>query len=142
MAVTYFDSSALVKLLIDEPDSEVARSAWDACDVPVSSRLAQVEVRAALASSHRNHDLTAEGLIETELAWADFWGFMAPIDLSEAIAGHAGDLAGFHSLSGADAVHLASALAVGTADLTVAVWDRRLHRACRAAGLAVAPAEV
>ena len=42
------------------------------------------------------------------------------------------------NLSGADAVHLASALEVGAADLVVAVWDRRLHRGAVAEGLTVA----
>jgi predicted nucleic acid-binding protein len=39
----------------------------------------------------------------------------------------AGHLARAHALRGADAVHLASALAVGDPGLIVAVWDRRLH---------------
>ena len=52
----------------------------------------------------------------------------------------AGDLAALHSLRGADAVHLASAVALGVADLTVAVWDQRFHAGVIAAGLAAAPA--
>ncbi len=55
---------------------------------------------------------------------------------------HAGELAARHHLRGADAVHLASALALGSADLTVAVWDRRRHAGVAAAGLAVAPANI
>ncbi len=43
-------------------------------------------------------------------------------------------------LRGADAVHLASAVALVQADLTVAVWDRRLHAGIVAVGLSVAPA--
>ena len=38
----------------------------------------------------------------------------------------------------AAAVHLASALAIGSANVTVAVWDKRLHAGAIAAGLAVA----
>jgi predicted nucleic acid-binding protein len=43
------------------------------------------------------------------------------------------------ALRGADAIHLASALAVGDAELLMAAWDRRLSTAARAAGLAVTP---
>lgn len=43
---------------------------------------------------------------------------------------------------GADAVHLASALAVNDPDLVVAVWDRRLHVGVLAAGGRVAPANL
>ena len=39
----------------------------------------------------------------------------------------AGELAAARSLRGADAVHLASALALGRSDTIVAVWDPRLH---------------
>jgi hypothetical protein len=45
-------------------------------------------------------------------------------------------------LRGADAVHLASALAVDNADLIVAVWDHRLHAGTLAAGIQVAPASL
>ena len=44
-------------------------------------------------------------------------------------------------LKGADAIHLASALAFGR-DLVFTTWDRRLHRAARAEGLRVAPASL
>ena len=55
---------------------------------------------------------------------------------------HAGHLARTHALRGADAVHLASALAVGDPDLIVAVWDRRLHAGAQAAGCRLAPAKL
>jgi predicted nucleic acid-binding protein len=55
---------------------------------------------------------------------------------------HAGQLARVHALRGADAVHLASALAIGDPDLVVAVWDRRLHAGAKAAGVRVAPAQL
>jgi hypothetical protein len=53
-----------------------------------------------------------------------------------------GELAARHALRGADAVHLASALAVGDSELIVAVWDRRLHAGAQATGLRVAPADL
>ena len=62
------------------------------------------------------------------------------MELTPAVERDAGLLAREHRLRGADAVHLASALALDVADLTVAVWDRRLHAGARAVGFAVAPA--
>lgn len=65
-------------------------------------------------------------------------------DLSGAGASHLGQSAGTparrHRLRGADAVDLASALALGVPELTVAVWDRRLHASAGATGLGVPPA--
>ena len=40
MAIVYFDSSALVKLVVDEDGSDLAAELWDGCDAALSSRLA------------------------------------------------------------------------------------------------------
>ena len=50
------------------------------------------------------------------------------------LVGVRGALAALHPPGGVDAVLLASALALGVTDLTVAVWDRRLHASVVAAG--------
>lgn len=140
MASVFFDSSALVKLLAEEPGSEVAAQVWDGCDAALASRLAYPEVRAALAAAGRNHDFDEAGLEAATLAWEDFWAAIRPVELTPVVARHAGDLARRHSLRGADAVHLASALALGYSELVVAVWDHRLHAGVVAADLAVVPA--
>lgn len=142
MAVVYFDSSALVKLVVEEFGSDLVADMWDACDAPVTSRLAYPEVRAALAAAGRNHDLTAEDLEQAESAWEEYWASVRPVELTEAVSAHAGQLARQHALRGADAVHLASALAVKDADLIMAVWDQRLHDGARAVRLRVAPVEL
>ena len=56
-----------------------------------------------------------------------------------ALARQAGDLAAGHHLRGYDAVHLASALRLGS-DTMLVTWDDRLRDAAVDAGLAVAPA--
>ena len=140
MPLVYFDSSAFVKLVVEEPGSDLAAEVWDGADAVLSSRLAYPEVRAALAAAGRNHDLDEVGLEAAEQAWEQFWAATRPVDLTVAVEQRAGRLAGTHGLRGADAVHLASALAIGDAELVVAVWDRRLHGGALAVGLAVAPA--
>jgi hypothetical protein len=67
---------------------------------------------------------------------------MRLVETNADVAKNAGRLARYSLLRGADAVHLASALAVGTDDLVVAVWDRQLHSAWITAGLRVAPASI
>lgn len=142
MGIVYFDASAFVKLLTNESGSDVADVLWDGCDAAVSSRLAYPEVRAALAAADRNHDLTRPQLRAAERDWDEFWAAVRPVELTAAVEQHAGQLARTHSLRGADAVHLASALALGDPDLIVAVWDRRLHAGARAARCRVAPAQL
>jgi predicted nucleic acid-binding protein len=140
--LVYFDSSAFVKLLVEEPGSDLAAELWDGCDAALASRLAYPEVRAALAAAARNRDLGEDELRGTEQAWDEFWAATRPVELTAAVEQQAGRLARLHALRGADAVHLASALAVDGADLIVAVWDRRLHAGVRAAGIRVAPARL
>jgi len=138
--LVYLDSSAFVKLLVEEAGSELAAELWDGCDAAVASRLAYPEVRAALAGAARNHDLGDHDLDAAEQAWDEYWTATRPVEFTRAVEQHAGQLARSHALRGADAVHLASALAIGDPDLVVAVWDRRLHAGARAAGARVAPA--
>ncbi len=142
MALVYFDASAFVKLLAEEEGSELAAELWDGCDAAMSSRLSYPEVRAALAAAARDHDLDDGDLDAAEQTWAGYWAATRPVELSAAVEQHAGELARTHALSGADAVHLASALAISDTDLVVAVWDRRLHAGAHAAGLRVAPAHL
>jgi uncharacterized protein len=126
-----------VKLLLEEQGSDIAAELWDGSDAVVASRLAYPEV---LAAAGRNHDLGSEQLAKAEDSWEGYWAATRPVELTAAVERHAGALARSHALRGADAVHLASALAIGDPELVVAVWDRRLHAGAKAAGCAVAPA--
>jgi predicted nucleic acid-binding protein len=137
----YFDSSAFVKLLVEEDGSDLAATLWDGCDAAVSSRLAYPEVCAALAAAGRDHRLSPLDRERALAAWETYWGATRPIELTERVTVYAGQLAGEHSLRGADAVHLASLLAVGVADTLFAVWDQRLRDGARAAGVQLVPVQ-
>ncbi len=142
MALVYFDASAFVKLVVQEQGSETAARLWDGCDAALSSRLAYPEVCAALAAAGRQRDLGERALATAERAWYEYWAATRPVELTSAVERRAGELAQRHALRGADAVHLASALAIGDPELVVAVWDRRLHAGAVAVHLAVAPAKL
>lgn len=140
MTLAYFDSSALVKLFLPEVGSELAAGAWDAGAVPMSSRLAYPEVRAALAASVRRGVLSRTELSQATRSWDQMWAETHPVELTAATAKRAGELAERHALSGADAVHLASALVAAPAGVVMIVWDQRLRDAALAEGLPVVPA--
>jgi len=141
MTIVYFDSSAFVKLLVEEDGSELAAALWDGCDAAVSSRLAYPEVCATLAAAGRDHRLDSAGQHDAEEAWESFWAATRAVELTDAITAHAGQLARAHALRGADAVHLASVLAIGPADTLFAVWDQRLSAGAQKAGVQVAPTQ-
>lgn len=138
MAIVYFDSSAFVKLFVEEEGSDVTAELWDRCDLPISSRLAYPEVRASIAAARRDHRLTeADERLAVHL-WEQYWAAVRIVELTEQVGATAGALAGDHGLRGADAVHLASARAVAP-NVIVAVWDLRLASAARQLGFATVP---
>jgi predicted nucleic acid-binding protein len=139
VAVGYFDASALVKLLVEEPGSDVAARLWDAVDAVVTSRISEAEVAAALSAAARAGRLSAPGVRRARREWVDHWSACRVLEVAPAVAAQAADLCAVHVLGGADALHLASALALVGADPVMVTWDRRLHAASRAAGLVVAP---
>lgn len=141
MTVAYFDSSALVKLVVDEPGSDDAALLWDGADAVITSRVAHAEVRAALAAAHRNGRLEETDLRAAQAAWDTFRQALRLVEVTPQLEENAGDLAERHALSGFDAIHLASALTLTGLPTIVATWDLRLLRAARSAGLGSLPAQ-
>ena len=135
----YFDTSALVKVLVQEAGSDRARLLWDQTSSPVASRLAYPEARAALASAVRGGRLTPSHGRMAKGTLGRLWSQVHVIELTQAVAEAAGDLAERFALRGYDAVHLASALALGDPSAVVATWDRDLADAAVSAGLSIAP---
>lgn len=54
----YFETSALVKLFLDEPGADAARDLWDQADLATVGRIAYPEARAAFASAQRGGRIT------------------------------------------------------------------------------------
>lgn len=135
MRVAYFDSSALVKLVVEEAGSEDAALLWDGADAVLTSRVAHPEVRAALAAAHRDARLDATAHRRAKGEWAALHRALRMVELTPQLERAAADLAEQHALSGFDAIHLASALTLTGLSVIVATWDARLLRAARTSGL-------
>ena len=140
MTAAYFDSSALVKLVLEEDGSDVAMTLWQGASVALTSRLGLPEVEAAIAATRRRRGLPESFGRTTRTEWRQIQRGAWTVSLTRSIADTAADLVHAHSLSGADAVHLASALAFGIDSVVMVTWDRRLAQAALAEGLSVAPA--
>lgn len=140
MDIAYFDSSALVKLVVVEDGSEQAAALRGEADEVVSSELAYVEVRAALAAAQRDRRLTAQQHRSARVRWERIWDTTSAVTPATALIAHAGDLAEEYALRGYDAVHLASALALESSSIVVVSWDGRMRAGADRAGLAIAPA--
>ena len=140
MAACYFDSSALVKVLLDESGSDIARLLWTGADVLVTSVVAYAEVGAALAAAYRLGRLSNSDHTRAKVYWESMWKSISIVETTRDVVERAGALAERHHLRGFDAVHLASATVVPPDLAIVATWDRRLSEAVTAMGYVVAPA--
>jgi predicted nucleic acid-binding protein len=126
----YLDSSAVVKLIVREPESEALRSYLSSAGPLASSILTTVEVSRAV------------GRVASDLgdAVAAALAALTIIGLDAAIAARGGQLgpAGLRTL---DAIHLATALELAGDLAAFVCYDERLASAARGLGLAVvAPA--
>lgn len=137
--IAYFETSALLKLLLEEEGADQAATLWEAADVALTGRLAYPEARAALAAALRARRLSARGHDTAVSQLQRRWRQLHVVDLDQDLAEAAGDLAERHALSGYDAVHLASALAAGRRETLLVTWDADLAAAGREVGLTVVP---
>lgn len=126
----YLDSSALVKRYIEEEGSHDVRAAMDEARRWETCRIGYVETTRALA---RYGDEAAFGRFQFE------WPSFNVVELDLTVAEDAAELAPVTGLRTLDAIHLAAALVNADRDLTVATWDKRLHRAARDRGLTLLP---
>lgn len=134
----YFDTSAIVPLVIDEPSSAVASRLWDEADRVVSSRLVYAESRAALAMARRLDRIDERELREAVDNFENLHDQLDVIEVTERLIREAGGLAEQLSLRGYDAVHLASARLVDDAEMVLAAGDQSLLVAAQAVGLSTA----
>jgi hypothetical protein len=124
-----------VKLLLNEPDAEEARSLWSGADAVFTAAVAEVEARAAIARRLRARSAT---LARSELAAR--WSEMEIVLIDEPLLAAAGGTAEQYRLRALDALHLAAARRLFDSQLVFACWDEELRSAARSAGLATAPA--
>lgn len=130
----YLDASALVKLVITEPETEPLREYLSGLSegwLLLSSRITEVELRRVAS---RQDEQPADATVAQVLANASL------IELDASIARAAGSISP-PSLRSLDAIHLASALSILDALDALVTYDVRLADAARAASLpVVAPA--
>ncbi len=134
--IAYFDTSMLVKLLVDDeayrPDAE---RVWLAADHVACAEIGYVEARAALAAAHRGERLDAAEMHTAKTQLEALWDQLSVVAVDTTLVRAAGDIADIDGLRGYDAVHLAAAVAVRAT--VVASADRQLVRAARSRGFAV-----
>jgi hypothetical protein len=128
----YVDSSALLKLYLDEPESGEAGALLRADRHWVCGAHALVEVRRNLART-----LTGSRLQDARARFARNWLRVRVVELDEPtceLAALLGEKTGARAL---DALHLGAAQRAGDGALPVVTYDRRQAAAARALGWTV-----
>lgn len=140
--ILFFDTSAFVKLLVQETGSDdVLAAARDAAAL-AAARLLEIESRSFIGrglAARLIDRRTARRLRDDLAAWLQ--GF-AVVELDDAVAMSAGDVAERHALRGVDAIHLASAVRLATVSpmpLVVATYDSELRAAAAREHLGLFP---
>lgn len=129
----YVDSSALLKLYVDEADSGDAQAIVDADAVRVTAWLTLVEVRRNVGRLLTGSDLSrAREACERDL------DAMALVTLDERGWWRADDIGEVLGVRSLDALHLAAAQQLRIPDLLFCTFDLRLGQAARQLGFRVA----
>ncbi len=133
--ILYFDTSAIVPLLVLEPASENSRRLWDLGDAVLSTRLAFVETAAALAQAARLGRLSGSAHREAVARLDELWEEVNVLELDRHLMERAAELARVHALRGYDAVHAAAAESLVDRDVVAVSGDRALLSAWAELGL-------
>lgn len=123
--------------MIAEKGSDLVAELWAGAEPCVSSILAGLEGRAALAQARRLGRLDADGHSHAVTEFKALQAELTLVGIDLALTEVAGGLAEEFGLRGYDAVHLAVALELGEEDTVMVSWDRDLLDAAEAVGLGV-----
>jgi uncharacterized protein len=136
----YLDTSALVKLLINEDGTDSVLAAVERADQLATSHITYVETHAALARMRAGGRLSAAAHRGRAKAFAMLWSDTAIVAADTDVINRAAQLADRHVLRGYDAVQLASALELSDRESSVfASWDDDLNAAALRERLALVP---
>jgi predicted nucleic acid-binding protein len=138
----YIDTSALLKLFIQEAHSDEVKSLVESAELVASGIFTRAETAAGI-NRLRRMNIVSQAECEAALdSFRSEWEDYHRIQVTEQIVARADFLTGQYSLRGYDAVHLACALTWGEllgVPVTVATFDRELHEAAKKSGLDVFP---
>ena len=135
--IVYLDTSALVKLYVQEVGSTQVRLAVARADLVATSLVAYVEARSAFARKHRLADIDDAALKRHKHEFEQGWNRLDRLPVDATTIRRAGDLAERYRLKAYDALHLAT---VDLMEVTLrssvkfACFDDALNRAAARLG--------
>jgi predicted nucleic acid-binding protein len=138
--ILYLETSDLVKLYAEEPDSKAISVRVQAADIVATSILSYAEARAALSRKFREKGIDEKDYKRVKQELDADWEHYFVLNLTNGLVQSAGDFSEKHALRGFDALHLASAVEIKrltSLPVTFSSSDARLRSAAKAEGLAI-----
>jgi uncharacterized protein len=136
--ILFCDTSALVKLYLQEPFSSEVRLLVEQSESVAVSRIAWAEAFAALSRRAREVSADTATIAAAKLAIQQDWPQYLVLEANQAVMEQAGEFADAFALRGYDAVQLASAATISSVakiPVTFACFDVRLSKAARLLGM-------
>lgn len=136
----YLDTSALVKLYIEEDGSEQVSALYEQAISVGSHQIAFVEFHAALARRHREGDLRNQDFEAAKQSFTTHWADYLQVQTNQALLGSAAELAEAFALRAYDSVHLAAAKYLhqhSQEPVQFACFDKRLNLAAKMLSMAL-----
>lgn len=134
----YCDTSALLKLYIEEAHSDKLKSRVAEADAVAVCRAAWAEAQAALARRAREVREDRPVIEAAKAALTTDWPHYLVLEVSQSVVERAGGYADTFALRGYDSVQLAAAFQAGQIAETVvdfACFDVRLNKAAQVLGM-------
>jgi predicted nucleic acid-binding protein len=136
--IVYLDTSALLKLFVEEPESSQIRETVEEA-IPVTHLITYAEMRAALARAQRMGRIAKAGYERLLADLNSEWDHFSLIDTDFPLVRRAGELAERFALRGYDSVQLAAAelsLSAAGTQILFAAFDASLNDGAKTLGMA------
>lgn len=133
----YLDTSALVKLYVEEQGAPVVRNAVAQAELVATAAIAYVEARAAFVRRRHEGGLSTVEYRRIIRGLDADWAHYLVVEVADVLIRDAVRLVEAHRLRAYDAIHLASAAAIRhrlAEPITFASWDASLEKVARREG--------
>jgi predicted nucleic acid-binding protein len=138
--IVYLDTSALVKLYVDETGSDKIREITHRASVISTSKIAYAEARSAFARKQKEGGFSYPILRKVVEDFNRDWESYFAIEITDGLIRSAGDLAEKYLLRGFDSIHLASAIQLRNktrSETFFSSTDQRLNQSAGKEGIAI-----
>jgi predicted nucleic acid-binding protein len=138
--IVYLDTSSLVKLYVEEIDSEKIRDVARNAAAISTAKIAYAEARSAFARKQKEDGFSLNVLRKIVEDLNRDWESYFVIEITDGLIRFAGDIAERYLLRGFDAIHLASAVHLKNkinSEIYFSSYDTRLNQSAEKEGMII-----